>query len=1324
MSTVSDLFQQGVERQNAGDFLSAIAYYGRVVAMGGRSPELYYNLGYALQAIGRQDEALEHYLHATRLKPGFSEAHNNLGNIYQIREQFQEAQAAYERALQANPGLVQARTNLGLVYKKQGELSRAVEQFQAACQLAPSNLAAWEFLCGLLLGLNRLEEWVQAFLAYEKTQPAPSAFLILTGLMTCRYLDDDPGREQRYLSLAIDWQFKPEESVQLSNMLAVIQYFDLPSERLLSLYQQYNRLLMQSHVASAPLVLPRRTRGNKVRLGYLSPDFRHHVMGLLLRDLFNLHDGEQFEIYAYSLAESRFEDEVTNEFRRTSHKFVNVASLSNQDAAKLIAQDDLDILVDLGGHAAYARPEILAYKPARVQITHLGYHGAIGLETVDYKMTDHFADLPGNADFLVEDLLPMEGCVFPFRHETPSDASAERSALGLDDKFVFGVFVNIMKLSPRCLAAWKRILDQTPGSVLAFSPLHAQSQPGLLRATQAAGIDASRVAFIPAANKEEGAQRARYRLVDAVLDTFPYSGGDTTLAALDMSVPVVTLTGRRHSERTSFSILKNLGVEATIAADEQEFVEIACRLATDAAFQTQVRAAIQEGLKHSPLTDLAAHVRHLEQAYLHALAEKGVQPGETSSLSAAEAHALFQRAVKAHQSGDLPGAEASYRQLLEEQPDYVPALYLSGMLSRSQGEIDSALAKLEAAVRAEPHYADAWSAIGRAKRDLGVNSEAIAAFRRALESRPGSADVLNDLGLMLLDSGQTQEAISLLRQAVAVDPRAAERHFNLGAAYQKQGALGDAARAYDHALVLRPDHVEALFNLGIVMQDAQRHEHAETCFRRVLAQQPGREAAYRALGEILQHKGEIDGWLENFRQYEKNCPPSLQMACYAIEACQYLGDGKKRGQYLEGVLKNSYPSQDTTDLLDGLSELLYLLLFFDVEAWQMRDLYQAYNQALKQAFPERIALPAERKPGKIRLGYLSGDLRDHVMGKMVYQFISRHDASVFEIYCYSLSPVRDAWTQKFIEASHQFASLHGLDDRTAASRIAEDELDILVDLSTHTRGASTGVLAMKPARVQITHIASAGAVGCESIDYKLTDHYADMPENQEEVIEKLLPMAGCVYPYRQIPPSEQVAYERSSLGLPEQAVTLGAFVTLMKLSPRCLAVWRSVLEKLPLAYLVFSPLRPQAQPYYLRRLREAGIDPARVRFLPPGANEFENQARYRVIDIVLDTFPYGGANGTLEALDMGVPVVTLCGKRHGERSSFSILSNLGVTETVAQSGREYVDLVAKLATDKPFYEQVRSRIQAGLKHSPLVDMDAHARNLEAAYRQALQGEHD
>ena len=1317
MNTAAEWFQRAVARQNAGDAVEAIHCYGRVIALGGKSFGVYYNLGIALQSVGNEDEALANYAEAVRLNPNFAEGQNNLGNIFLKRDYLEDAQKCYERALSINPGLVDAQYNLGLTLKQRGALTPAAERFRAVCQMAPERVDAWSNLFDLLSGLKRTEEWLEAFLAYEKLAQ-PSAILVLTGLASCRYLGDFE-REKRYLGMALDRKFSPGDMETASRLLGMIQYFDVGQAQLLQLYQSYNQLGAKVHATDVPLLPPRRTRGDKLRVGYLSPDFRHHVMGLLMAEVFRRHDNERFEIYAYSLAEPVFEDAVTAGFKTLSHKFVSVAGLPEQQVARLIAEDDLDILVDLGGHAAYAKPAIMAYKPARVQITHLGYHGALGLDAVDYKLTDAYADLPENADFLIENLLFMEGCVFPFRHVEPApDHDYSRAALGLDGKVVFGAFVSIMKLSPRCLALWREILAGVDNGVLAFSPLDKGEYPGFLRQVKAVGIPEAKVVFIPSA-KDESLARARYHLVDIVLDTFPYSGGDTTLAALDMGVPVVALAGRRHSERTSYSILKNLGVESTLAASEQDFVAIAHRLATDPAFLKNVKREIQAGLKASPLVDMDGYVRHLEGAYLRAANEKGLLSSPAGILSRDELKSLFQEALRLHQENLLPEAEKLYRQVLEDQPEYAPACYMLGMLHKAQGEMESARSCLDQAIRHAPHFADAWAALGRLEYAEGNFSAAALAYRHALEAKPESPETLIDLALALGHLGQTKEAIDILRQAIAIRPGDANSHFNLGVALQKAGLVHEAMAEYNRVIMLQPEGADAYFNLGVALQDFGQRENAAGCYRRVLQLQPANASAYQALGEAYLAEGKIERWLENVRQFEKHCEPGLQFALYALETCQYLGETKKGERILSGLLQEAYPARDLNDLLDGLSQLLFLLLYFDVDQHQMLRLYEKYNQALKQAFPERVALPETRSPGKIRLGYLSADLRNHVMGKMIYQAISRHDMSRFEIFCYSLSHVQDEWTDKFVAVSHKFVNLKALDDVAAANLIAQDELDILVDLSSHTQGASPGILAMKPARVQITHIASAGAVGCDAIDYKLTDGFADLPDNQNYLIEKLLPMQGCVYPYRHIPPVQDHGYDRSRLGLPKNAVTLGAFVNLLKLSPRCLAVWRAVLERLPTAYLVFSPLNAEAQPYYLKRVRESGIDASRVVFIPSGADESVNQARYSVVDISLDPFPYGGANGTLEALDMGVPVVTLCGKRHGERSSFSILNNLGVTETIAQGGNEYVEIVERLATDKHFYSKIKKKILTGLSHSQLVDMNGHTRHLEQAFIQAL-----
>jgi predicted O-linked N-acetylglucosamine transferase (SPINDLY family) len=214
-------------------------------------------------------------------------------------------------------------------------------------------------------------------------------------------------------------------------------------------------------------------------------------------------------------------------------------------------------------------------------------------------------------------------------------------------------------------------------------------------------------------------------------------------------------------------------------------------------------------------------------------------------------------------------------------------------------------------------------------------------------------------------------------------------------------------------------------------------------------------------------------------------------------------------------------------------------------------------------------------------------------------------------------------------------------------------------------------------------------------------------------------MEGCVYPYRHVAAAQPHPFARERLGIAADAIVVGAFVNPLKLSRSCLRLWRDVLERVPRALLAFSPANPALRRSYARIANAAGIGDDRLLFLPQGRDDEENQARYSIVDMVLDTMPFGGVNGTIEALDMNVPVVTLVGKRHGERTTYSILENLGVRATIAQSGRDYVDIAERLANDAAFRGAVKRDIAAGIAKSPLTDMAAYTRNLESAYRSAI-----
>jgi len=696
---------------------------------------------------------------------------------------------------------------------------------------------------------------------------------------------------------------------------------------------------------------------------------------------------------------------------------------------------------------------------------------------------------------------------------------------------------------------------------------------------------------------------------------------------------------------------------------------------------------------------------------------------EHSAQDAAAMAALWRNALGDHQAGRRDEALAGYAAVLTAQPGFAPAEYFTGVLLRDGGAARDALPHFISAVQAAPRYADARAAWANLLREGGDAQGAVDLCKAGLDGTERDLPLLRSLGLAELARHDARLALEAFAAALAIAPTDAQTHFNHGVALQSLRRLDEALRAYQRAHAFDPALVAAEFNIGGVLQEQGRNDAAVRTFESVLARDPGHVLAYKALGDSLLAERRIDEWLAVFARFERARPRAVSLVAWALEACQYRADFPAIERFLERLRRQDFVAEDDVDLADSMEQILFLMHYFDLEPAAQLALYRSYDAVAQRVYGAPLPPRADRQPGRLRIGYLSGDLRNHVMGKQVWQAIRHHDRARFAIYCYATTAGADEMTDAFRAFAHSFVSVAELNAHEAALRIAADDLDVLVDLSTHTKNAMPGILARKPARVQITHIASAGALGLSTVDFKLTDAICDPPENQAFLIERLLPMQGCVYPYRHVEAAAEHPFQRSATGGAEDAILIGAFVNPLKLSRRCLDLWRQVLDAIPRARLVISPLSREATGVYARLFVASGIAIERVTVLPQGRNDSEGLARYSVLDFCLDPMPYGGVNGTLEALDMEVPVVTLMGRKHSERTSASILVNLGVPQTIAQSGSEYVALCVRLAVDGAFRSEVKAAIAAGLRASPLVDMPAHARALEAAYIEALSRTH-
>ena len=707
------------------------------------------------------------------------------------------------------------------------------------------------------------------------------------------------------------------------------------------------------------------------------------------------------------------------------------------------------------------------------------------------------------------------------------------------------------------------------------------------------------------------------------------------------------------------------------------------------------------------------------ETVLPALCAPSPEARPQGQSTADELRARWQAAVQLHQGGESVEADRNYCAIVADQGAVARVLYMRGALRRDRGSIRAALADFSAALDAAPGYVDAALALMQTLSDGGAHSEVAAVAAPVLREVDDEPRLWRALGSAARAARNLDEALHALQRAVALAPGDASAWFNLGLSAQAKGDETLALDALQKAALIDPQAPEGFYNLGALHQQRNEPERAALCYEQAIRLKPDEARAYKNLGEVLFAAGNYPAWLANFKRFEQRCPNSFALAGYALEACQFAGDWQRLDHYLNGLQKQHYQPRDATELVDGLEELLYLLLFFDFEPAAMGRFYRTYAEAATRLYGNPRKLPKERDPGRWRIGYLTGDVRDQVMGKMVCQWIEHHDREKFEIFLIATRPVEGAWGQRIAAAAEHFEDLSRMGDDAAIERLLAVKLDLLIDCSTHTRGARPAILAAKPARVQLTSIASAGCLGLPTIDFKLTDQIADLPEMQEHQVERFLAMAGCVYPYRHIEPLAEHAYQRERLGIPAEAFVLGAFVTLLKLSRRCLKLWREILDRLPRAVIALSPTNPGQRDAYVRVFAASGIEASRLVFVPQGRDECENQARYHLIDLVLDPMPFGGANGTIEALGMDVPVVTLCGRRHGERVGTSILTNLGVTSTIAQTGPEYVELSCRLGEDRGFLAAVREEIRRGRAGSAFTDIAKHVRDLESAYEVAM-----
>jgi protein O-GlcNAc transferase len=559
--------------------------------------------------------------------------------------------------------------------------------------------------------------------------------------------------------------------------------------------------------------------------------------------------------------------------------------------------------------------------------------------------------------------------------------------------------------------------------------------------------------------------------------------------------------------------------------------------------------------------------------------------------------------------------------------------------------------------------------------DAGKLDAAVEGYRGVLQATPGHTDALIRLGIALTALKRGDEALGCWRRVLELAPAHAAAHNNIGTSYLAMGRLSEAEHHLRQAVASAPGDAMMAINLAQVMVEQGRPTEAMTLARGVLARDPANPHGHLMLGFSLVHQGEVDEAIDAFR------------ACYELT--------EKASLAVSNALITSLYSERPEEAVLALH----------------RDLAARIRPARSPLTRWNNSRERERK---LRIGYLSPDLRAHPVAAFLRPVLENRDSTAFEACCYSTG-APDHVTEGLRAAADAWRDADRWGDARLAQEIERDGIDILVDLAGHTARNRAGVLRAKPAPIQVLYIGYPGTSGLPEMDYIVGDEHLSPPASERLYTERVVRLDSSFWCYR----PRDVAPEVSPLPAKRNGyVTFGSYNALPKLQPATVALWAEVLRAVPGSRLALKALPfadERVRHSVRRRFLEAGVQSERLELLPP-TEPRAFLAEYARIDIALDPFPYNGGMTTCEALWMGVPVVSLAGERFCSRMGKSLLVHAGLPELAAGTHEQYIAAAMRLASDLPALEILRASLRERVRASALCDGASVTRELEKAYR--------
>ncbi|UCD65304.1 MAG: tetratricopeptide repeat protein [Deltaproteobacteria bacterium] len=604
-------FALGSTQHELGAFEEAVHAYQKILSWGIKTPVIFNNLGNSLKELGALDKSIIHYKKAIQLDKNYYLAFFNMGIAYHIYGQLKEAAECFQKALAINADYYLALDNLGTIYDDLGKFEEAVTCYKKSIKINNNSPVSFNNLANAQKKLGLLQE---ARDNCRKALQFDENFAPAHKNMGTIYHDMGKAREavtSYRKSLSCEQDHKTH-----SNLLFTLNYLaDVDQEEIFAESQRWQKLYA-SNISSKKQVYENSCEDkSRLRIGYVSPDFCDHSVSYFIEPVIRSHSRTKFKVFCY--ANVKQPDTVTERLQNGADCWRDISHKSDQEVKELIRTDKIDILVDLAGHTAANRLLVFAYKPAPIQVTWLGHPNTTGLDTIDYRLTDAIADPPGKENEpYTEKLIHLDHGFLCYQPDASAPEVTELPCLK-QDYITFGSFNNLTKCQPEVIKTWAKILSSVKDSHLVLKAKgleDTETRENYLKMFTAEGVVNDRIELLGTLPQKEDHLKL-YNRIDIGLDPFPYNGTTTTCEALWMGVPVITISGNRHSGRVGADILQRIGLKELVAASVEEYVSIARTLADDRKRLQEMRSRLRDFLQESELMDRQQFTKTLEATY-------------------------------------------------------------------------------------------------------------------------------------------------------------------------------------------------------------------------------------------------------------------------------------------------------------------------------------------------------------------------------------------------------------------------------------------------------------------------------------------------------------------------------------------------------------------------------------------------------------------------------------------------------------------------------------------------------------------------------------